>query len=48
MLEFNAKSRGDPESPRLRYLIQREYEVTGKLDDQNFAGARIYIRKPGI
>ncbi|KAI7782273.1 hypothetical protein LA080_013679 [Diaporthe eres] len=39
---------GDPESPRLRDLIQSDYEDAGKLHDENFAGACIYIRRPDI
>lgn len=47
-LTFTMRIRGDPESPRLRDLIQSDYEDAGKLDDENFAGACIYIRRPDI
>lgn len=45
-LTFAMIIRRDPESPRLRSLIQSHYEEAGKLDDDNFAEARIYVRRP--
>lgn len=38
--------RCDQESPRLRSLMQSYYEEAGNLDDDNFAEARIYVRRP--
>lgn len=44
-LTFAVIIRCDPESPRLRSLMQSHNEEAGKLVDDSFAEARMYVRR---